>query len=315
MFYTPILLIIFKRKDTALKVLEVVKKIKPKYLYIAADAWRDENEKIKCLETREAVLKAIDWECNIYKLFSDKNLGCCYGPVNAINWFFENVEQGIILEDDILAEISFFYFCEKLLNYYKDNERIMHIAGDSPLDRKVSDASYYFATVQHCWGWASWRRAWKYYDATMETISFKDTKKTLRKRYKDFNIRDYWQNWFYRIKKRHDSIWDYQWTYLIISKDGICINPSLNLTSNIGFGEDSTHTSNPNDENANRKTYPIDFENIIHPQKIECDSLADFEIAIKRFGLIPFSLKNNVIREVKRIIRQIGNLFKISNKK
>lgn len=310
MFETPILLIIFKRKDTALKVLEVVKKIKPKYLYIAADAWRDENEKIKCLETREAVLKAIDWECNIYKLFQDKNLGCCYGPVNAINWFFENVEQGIILEDDILAEISFFYFCEKLLNYYKDNERIMHIAGDSPLDRKVSDASYYFATVQHCWGWASWRRAWKYYDATMETISFKDTKKTLRKRYKDFNIRDYWQNWFYRIKKCHDSIWDYQWTYLIISKDGICINPSLNLTSNIGFGEDSTHTSNPNDENANRKTYPIDFENIIHPQKIECDSLADFEIAIKRFGLIPFSLKNNVIREVKRIIRQISGLFR-----
>lgn len=182
MFETPILLIIFKRKDTALKVLEIIKRIKPKYLYIAADGWRDEDEKIKCLETREAILKAIDFECNLKTLFRDKNLGCCDGPVNAINWFFENVEQGIILEDDCLAEISFFDYCEKLLNYYKDNERIMHIAGDSPLDRKVGDASYYFATIQHCWGWASWRRAWKYYDSTMKTISFKNTKKTLKKR-------------------------------------------------------------------------------------------------------------------------------------
>ena len=311
MFETPILLIIFKRKDTALKVLEIIKRVKPKYLYIAADGWRDENEKIKCLETREAILKTIDFECNLKTLFREKNLGCCDGVAGAIQWFFENVEQGIILEDDCLAEISFFDYCEKLLNYYKDNERIMHIAGDSPLDRKVGDASYYFATIQHCWGWASWRRAWKYYDSTMKTISFKNMKKTLKKRYKDFNIRDYWQNWFYRTADI--NTWDYQWTYCIISKDGICVNPNLNMVSNIGFGADSTHTSNPEDENANRKTYPMDTENIIHPAKIECDREADFEIAIKRFGLIPFSLTHNVSREVKRIIRQIGNLFKNRN--
>lgn len=311
MFETPILLIIFKRKDTALKVLEIIKQVKPKYLYIAADGWRDENEKIKCLETREAILKTIDFECNLKTLFREKNLGCCDGVAGAIQWFFENVEQGIILEDDCLAEISFFDYCEKLLNYYKDNERIMHIAGDSPLDRKVGDASYYFATIQHCWGWASWRRAWKYYDSTMKTISFKNMKKTLKKRYKDFNIRDYWQNWFYRTADI--NTWDYQWTYCIISKDGICVNPNLNMVSNIGFGADSTHTSNPEDENANRKTYPMDTENIIHPPKIECDREADFEIAIKRFGLIPFSLTHNVSREVKRIIRQIGNLFKNRN--
>ena len=172
MFNTPILLIIFKRKDTALKVLETIKEVKPKKLYIAADGWRNEEEKIKCIDTREAVLKAADWECEVKTLFQDKNLGCCNGVSKAITWFFDNEEQGIILEDDIIAENSFFYYCEKLLDYYKDNEQIMHIAGDSPLDRKVGEASYYFATVQHCWGWASWRRAWKYYDSTMKTISF-----------------------------------------------------------------------------------------------------------------------------------------------
>ena len=313
MFNTPILLIIFKRKDTALKVLETIKEVKPKKLYIAADGQRNEEEKIKCIDTREAVLKAADWECEVKTLFQDKNLGCCNGVSKAITWFFDNEEQGIILEDDIIAENSFFYYCEKLLDYYKDNEQIMHIAGDSPLDRKVGEASYYFATIEHCWGWASWRRAWKYYDSTMKTISFKDTKKILKKRYKDFNIRDYWKNWFYRTADI--NTWDYQWTYCIMSKDGICINPSLNLTSNIGFGEDSTHTVNPNDENANRKTYPIDFENLIHPKEIKCDAQADFEIAVKRFNLKPFSLSYNITREVKRIIKQIKGLFIKKNNK
>lgn len=309
MLNTPILLIIFKRKETALKVLDTIRKVKPKKLYIAADGWRNEEEKIKCIDTRESILKSIDWECEVKTLFRENNVGCCYGPVNAVNWLFENEEQGIILEDDVIAEDSFFYYCEKLLNYYKDNEQIMHITGDSPLDRKVGDASYYFATVQHCWGWATWKRAWKYFDENMETITLKEIKKTLRKRYKDFNIKDYWQLWFPRIKKDHSSIWDYQWTYCIISKDGICINPSLNLTSNIGFGEDSTHTENPDDENANRKTYPMDIENMIHPKEIKCDERADFEIAIKRFNIKPFSLSYNITREIKRIIRQIKGIF------
>lgn len=307
MLNTPILFIIFKRKDTALKVLDTIRNVKPKKLYIAADGWRNEEEKIKCLDTRESILKAIDWECEIKTLFQNKNLGCCFGVSTAITWFFNNEEQGIILEDDIIAENSFFYYCDKLLNYYKDNEKIMHIAGDSPLDRKVGEASYYFATVQHCWGWASWRRAWKYYDSTMKSISFKDTKKTLKKRYKDFNIRDYWQRWFFRTGDI--NTWDYQWTYCIISKDGICINPNVNLISNIGFGEDSTHTSNPDDENANRKTCPIDVENIIHPKEIKCDAQADFEISIKRFNIKPFSLSYNITREIKRIIKQIKGIF------
>lgn len=309
MFNTPILLIIFKRKDTALKVLDTIRNVKPKKLYIAADGWRNEEEKVKCINTREAVLKAVDWECELKTLFQDKNLGCCNGVSKAITWFFDNEEQGIILEDDVIAENSFFYYCEKLLDYYKDNEQVMHISGDSPLDRKVGDASYYFATIEHCWGWASWRRAWKYYDITMKTINYKNIKTTLKKRYKDFNIRDYWQRWFFRTDDINS--WAYKWTYCIISKDGVCINPSLNLTSNIGFGEDSTHTGNIDDENANRKTYDTDVKNLIHPKEIKCDERADFEISIKRFNIKPFSLSYNVTREIKRIIRQIKRLFGI----
>ncbi|MEI0749673.1 nucleotide-diphospho-sugar transferase [Brachyspira pulli] len=311
MFNTPILLIIFKRKDTALKVLDTIRNVKPKKLYIAADGWRNEEEKIKCINTREAVLKAVDWECEVKTLFRENNVGCCYGPVNAVNWLFENEEQGIILEDDVIAENSFFYYCERLLDYYKDNEKIMHITGENPLDRKVGEASYYFATVMHGCGWATWKRAWKYYDPDMKNFDIKQLRKVLRKRYKDFNIRDYWQQWFPRIKKEHSSVWDTQWAYIIMCMDCVSINANSNMLSNIGYGEDSTHTPDENDPNANRKTYPTDMNNFIHPKEIKCDERADFEIGIKRFNIKPFSLSYNVTREIKRIIRQIKGLFGI----
>lgn len=307
MFNTPILLIIFNRLDTSLKVFNRIKEVKPKEFYIASDGGRNIEEHKKCLEVRETILKNIDWECNVHTLFRDENKGCSYGIGEIYTWFFKNAGEGIALEHDTLPEVSFFYFCDKMLNYYRDNEQIMHITGDSPLDRKIGDASYYFATIEHCWGFATWYRAWQYYDITMKSISYKDVKKTIRKRYKDFNIRDYWQRWFFRT----DDIntWDFQWTYCILSKNGICINPSLNMVSNIGFGDGAAHCVNENDENANRKTYPMDTENIIHPKEIKCDERADFEIAIKRFNIKPFSLTSNITREIKRIIMQIKGLF------
>lgn len=220
--------------------------------------------------------------------------------------------MGIILEDDIVPNLSFFYFCETLLHYYKDNESVMHIAGESPLSYKVGNASYYFATVQHCWGWATWRDAWKHYDITLESVSFSDVSKVLKKRYNDFNVRDYWKRWFYRTKKDNPNTWDIQWTYTIMSLDGLCINPNLNLVSNIGFGESATHTKNEHDKNANRLTQSIG--SIVHPDKIETNKEADVDIPLDWFDITRFNIKNNIVREIERIVRQIKNLFRCFSK-
>src|SRR3989344_213807 len=150
-FNTPILFIIFNRPATTRRVFDEIKKIKPKQFFIAADGPRLDNpEDTKNCQLTRDVVKDIDWSCEVKTLFRDKNLGCGPGPVTAINWFFDNVEEGIILEDDCLPDQSFFYFCQELLGRYRDNDRIMYIGGDNfQFGRKRGKGSYYFTDLIH----------------------------------------------------------------------------------------------------------------------------------------------------------------------
>ena len=146
MFNTPILFVIFNRLDTTFKVFEKIREIKPKKLYIAADGPRKqiEGENEKCAKVR-SIETLVDWDCEVKTLFQSENLSCGPAVSTAISWFFNNEEQGIILEDDCLPNTSFFHFCEEMLNYYKENETIMHIGGTNFQDgRMYGKADYYF---------------------------------------------------------------------------------------------------------------------------------------------------------------------------
>ncbi len=162
MFQTPILFLIFNRPDTTKRVFESISRVKPTKLYIAADGARKNKvgEVLLCQETRN-IIELIDWECEIKTLFRTENLGCKIAVSSAIDWFFENEEQGIILEDDCLPHPSFFGYCETLLNYYKDDLRIGHIGGDNfQKGKKRGEGSYYFSQYYFIWGWAIWKLAW-----------------------------------------------------------------------------------------------------------------------------------------------------------
>ena len=168
---TPILFLIFNRLDTTEKVFEKIREQQPKYLYIAADGPRSDvpEDQEKCRKTR-AIIDRIDWDCELKTLFREENLGCRNNAVQAITWFFDNVEEGIILEDDCLPDPTFFRYCEDLLSYYRYDMRVMHIAGSNLQQGFKSDnASYYFSHIPWVWGWASWKRAWKYYDVNISS--------------------------------------------------------------------------------------------------------------------------------------------------
>jgi hypothetical protein len=110
MFQVPILLITFNRPTHTRKVLEVIRAQQPKQLFVFQDGARNNNEKdtIKCAEVRKVVKELVDWDCELKTYYSEVNLGCGPGPASAITWFFENVEQGIILEDDCIPHTDFF---------------------------------------------------------------------------------------------------------------------------------------------------------------------------------------------------------------
>lgn len=169
MYNIPILFIIFKRKDVALKSFESIRKIQPKKLYVAGDGPRSyiQGEAKKVEDTRQAILKAVDWDCEIHTLFQKENLGCCVGVYSAINWLFDNEDKGIIIEDDCVLRDSFYPFAEELLVRYKDDYRIGMIDAANYRQNISIPHSYGFSRYKSTNGWATWKRAWKLMDLNM----------------------------------------------------------------------------------------------------------------------------------------------------
>ncbi|MEO8085525.1 MAG: nucleotide-diphospho-sugar transferase [Bacteroidota bacterium] len=276
MFQTPILFLIFNRPDHTRIIFEAIKAIKPAQLFIAADGPRQSvfEDIENCKKARE-VIHQIDWDCDLKILFRDENLKCRYAVSSAINWFFDQVEEGIILEDDTLPDISFFTFCEELLIRYRDNERIRHVNGTNWLLGKnfTGSDSYYFSNYCHPWGWATWKRAWKDFDVHL--AGFDESK--LRNRLNQFTekseVVEFWINNLKATDSKEIDSWDYQWFYALWMNNGLAATSAVNLITNIGFGENATNTKYIHTRIGNMKRGSL--KTIHHPVEIAVNGRAD----------------------------------------
>lgn len=302
-FETPVLFLIFNRPDTTQKVFNQIRQIKPKYLFVAADGPRLDSpgEIEKCLETR-SIIKQIDWECELKTLFRDTNLGCRVSVSSAITWFFENVKQGIILEDDCLPDLSFFPYCESLLNKFKDDNRIFQINGNDFSGVKVKNPnSYYFTNFHSIWGWASWRRAWKNYDVNMSDYMIHKNNLFNQNIYISKEATKHYKNGFDRMFIEKHNSWDAQWMYATIKFHGLSITPQVNLVQNIGTHNNSTHIFLKDSFRDN-----IDLGKILLPLK-HPEFIVNNQIDILNFE----NYRGKSLRRILRIIRENG-LFKVS---
>jgi hypothetical protein len=273
--HTPILFLIFNRADTTAKVFERIREIKPEKLYVSADGPRANNpgEAERCEQTRK-IIDGVDWECEVHRNFSNENLGCKKGVAKGINWFFENVEEGIIIEDDCILEDSFFTFTEEMLSKYRNDERIMHIGAANFQDgKKRGEASYYFSKFCHVWGWATWRRAWKHYDVQIRSFEKFISENKIAKILPDEKMQAHWMKLFKTVYDNALDTWDFQWVYTVWEQNAMSIIPNVNLVSNIGFGEEATHTKDAGHEFAEIAAGKI--SEIIHPENIEQNIEAD----------------------------------------
>jgi hypothetical protein len=308
---TAVLFLVFNRPDTTIKVFEKIRETKPSRLYVAADGPREgySDEKEKVMKVRK-IATNVDWPCELKTLIRDKNLGCKKGVSSAITWFFEQEEQGIILEDDCVPHLDFFSFCENLLDRYFLDERVSVVTGNNFQNSKWrGDASYYFSKYNHCWGWATWRRAWKHYQ---EDINFWPEWKTSDawKKYKSDKIeRVYWQKIFDSYYSGQIDTWDYPWTCCNWKLGKLSIAPNVNLVSNIGFGNDATHTKSTNHISSNLKTF--DLKKIIHPKKIYRNVQADLFDFDNHFGGKNFRFPLFILSLLKSILKKILIFLKI----
>jgi hypothetical protein len=276
---TPVLFLLFNRPDTAQKVFDQIRKVQPKQLFVAADGPRAavDGEAGKCAEARN-IIKQVDWDCELQTLFRSENLGCGKAVSAAITWFFEHVDRGVILEDDTVPDLSFFWYCEQLLERYSDNERVMFIGGSRFLNSCSAKTSYYFSAFPNIWGWATWKSTWNKYIFDAKKISKKRFKQALKAYFEDKEIRRYWR-WIFFLMRRHKiDTWDYQLTFSIWINGGLSIAPCKNLISNIGFGENATHTLDKRNSLANLPM--AGMEGLIHPKDITLEKGNDVNSSI-----------------------------------
>jgi len=280
---TAVLFLVFNRPDTTAKVFEAIRQAKPPRLYVAADGPREgrEGEAERVAKVRE-IATAVDWPCEVKTLFREKNLGCKYAVSGAITWFFEQEEQGIILEDDCLPSQSFFWFCEELLNCYKKDLRVWHISGNNFYSMiKPSIESYTYGGVfGSIWGWATWRSRWSQYDTEITRFEESLKNQLLQSSYGGGHavrsrLRDFWA-----IRHGLDT-WDYQWVFCRWVNSGMTIIPAVNMVLNIGFGDDATHTKGFPGSNKVRPPEDLQFP-ITHPKIMIRNAVLEDELVLRR---------------------------------
>lgn len=244
---TPVLFLIFNRPDTTAIVFEAIRTARPSRLYVAADGARANrpDEAIKCREAR-AIVEQVDWPCEVHTLFREINLGCRNAVSGAITWFFEHEEEGIILEDDCLPVLSFFWFCEEQLSRYRHDERIGQISGTSFFADeflRTANTDYIFSRHFAIWGWATWRRVWQTYDHSLSRWPEFCRQRLLPAAYPLRSERLARSLHNDQVIRNDIDTWDYQWTFANVSQSKLAVVPRHNLIVNIGFGDDATHTT------------------------------------------------------------------------
>jgi hypothetical protein len=294
---TPVVFLIFNRPDLTQQVFNSIRDAQPQTLFVIADGPRHDQDAPLCIQARE-ILKQIDWDCNLIVNFAETNLGCRDRVSSGLNWVFSQVEAAIILEDDCLPDSSFFDFCQVMLDTYRDDTRVMHISGahfgDPSL--KIPD-SYYFSKYPYCWGWATWRRAWQYYDVDMQSwATFRDRDLISAIALDDVEA-ELWTDTFdvmadpqqrQKVGTATDT-WDYQWMFACFSQSGLSVVPMVNLVTNLGYRSDATHTVNVDTALANCPTGEL--TSISHPPFVVRNSCMDAYSFDFRFG-------GKVIREM-----------------
>lgn len=233
----PVLVLAFNRPDHVRKVMEAIAVYQPDKLYLACDGPRENKEGERGLvgETQRVMKEAVTWPCEVKSMFREKNLGCAYAVYGAITWFFDHEEYGVIIEDDVIVGKDFFKLCEDLLPRYAKEEKIMEIAAQNHSFRKDIPNTYVYTETAHCWGWATWRRAWDRMDMSMSAA------KSLSKWYlmshlgmfRGFMMDYYFKTGYQQIQTL--SSWATRWYLSILANRGLIICPGVNLAINIGM--------------------------------------------------------------------------------
>ena len=297
MVNAAVLLIFFNRPDTFRRVFEQVRKAQPKKLYLFQDGARNDDDKPKIMDCRR-IAGEVDWDCEVFTNYQETNLGCGQGPYTAISWVFGTEDRAIILEDDCVPELSFFTYCDTLLEKYENDKRVGMITGLNHFGTwDCGEYSYFFGKTGANCGWATWRRTWDEYDYHLDALGDPYYIKKLKDVFISKHVSHYVVRRLLRTKKRIAqseklSYWDLQLEASKYLNSWLTIIPSVNLISNIGYGDDATHNVSQSFINGLMVGH---LDDMIHPQCVIQDVSYDkeyYKITCPNYFIM---LKNKII--------------------
>lgn len=320
-----VLIIFFVRDEVLKKTFEAVKKARPRRLLLWQDGPREgRQDDVEGIARCRKIVEEIDWDCEVYTQYHDSNFGCDPSTFYAQKWAFSLVETCIVLEDDMVADKSFFYFCQELLERYKDDERINHICGVNFFGESKHCPNDYLFAYNGTGAWASWRRVAKGWD---ETYSFLDKEyylKNLASKEKKALVKDSHQVAIGR-RATGKAFWESILGFDCLLNNRLVIIPKRNMVSNIGLTENGTHGVSPKlmtkrqralfDMPVYEQTFPLKHpEYIVADQKYYSDrnKLSGVGHPFIRFGrkvnyvlrCIAYGETGRIFKAIKRRLRK-----------
>jgi len=247
-FAEPVLVIAFNRPDHLSVLMDRLREVQPTQLFIAVDGPRPHKAgELERVQACRDLSTTVDWPCDVQTNFQNDNLGCGLGVSTAISWFFDSVDRGVILEDDIIPDPSFFPYCEELLERYENDDRVFAISGCNfvPAEHQSHpELPYRFSQVPHIWGWATWRRSWAKHRLDIADWREVLPVKTLWSRVgHSIPSTVYWTSTFELLARKEVDTWDGQLVLAAMAEDAWTATSNVNLIENIGFNEQATHTT------------------------------------------------------------------------
>jgi hypothetical protein len=273
---TPVAFFIFNRPDYTREVFAAIQAARPLRLYIVADGPRrgKPDDHAACAAAR-ALVESIDWPCTVVRQYASENLGAGRRISSGLDWVFRHETEAIVLEDDFVPHPDFFRFCTEMLARYRDDSRIVTIAGANflaHLRQFPETESYFFSRYYSIAGWATWRRAWKNFDYDVRAWPAFKREGLLRHVYPDPHVAHYFDYaWEQCARGERPDVWDFQWMFACAAANGLCIVPRVNLTSHIGVVGTHSAKASPNDHLPRQALYrgdaPLQAPGFVMPNR------------------------------------------------
>lgn len=272
-----VIFLVFNRPEHTRQSLAAIRAGRPGRIFVVGDGPRPDHpeDAAACAEVQRIVREGIDWETEASFLFAETNLGLRPRVSSGLNWAFAQVEEALIIEDDCVVQPGLFPYCAELLEHYRHDERVGCINGTSLLPAGFPfEASYCFTRWHNPCGWATWRRAWRLYDASLQLFDRALARGWFEAWFPDPRHRLYWEHCMERTYRGRTSSWAYVWWMTCWAHSMLAINPSVNLVRNTGFGPGGTHTTDANDWMAHLPVGEIKFP-LRHPDTVITNHQAD----------------------------------------